>query len=508
MEKAGRVSVYPEKCRNMNKFGKIKDRYRFWNTKLVILSVLAAFIIAALAGCGAKMPKGYTIQKEKLLFVSDRENDLTKIVLDTKCLDHSIEGTVYTSMQALDKTAAAALTTGKALFYVTESGAEQIAGNVSLYNMAASGDSVAYIDAESSLYLYNTKDGETEKLAETAEGYLAISPDGKTVLYDVFQDDGYYELYLYHNGETTLLGENLFGLAVADKASYIYVYDAEQTLYVIQDGAKTTLGERTETTMQNPFVFNRDLSQILYNASGSVYISQNGGEGKKVADNIQYALPVTPNATGMMYRYEKNSTVIFQMETFGGAVLMDSNQKLHTLSSDTLEETGIAFQVEDATVSADGSRLLYMKLGGIHTSDMKTPEETKIVQGISEAAAFVVTKNGKTLYYCESDGTLMRRATDSEDEPEKIAEDVIKLYVTPNKDTVLFVTGSQSTVEGELYAVKDGGTAKKLLDNVATVEVYYQSVYCYVNNGTSYDLYAGAGDDRFDMLIENAIVIN
>lgn len=492
----------------MNKSGKIKDWCRIWNTRLIIISVLAALAIATLSGCSAEMPKGYTIQKEKLLFVSDRENGLTKIVLDAKCLDHSIEGTVYTSMQALDKTAAAALTTGKVLFYVTGSGAAQIAGNVSLYDMAASGDAVAYIDAENSLYLYSSEDGKTEKLAEAAEGYLAVSPDGKTVLYDVFHDDGYYELYMYHNGETSLLGENLFGIAVADKASYIYVYDAEQTLYVIQDGVKTALGEQIETTMQHPFVFNRDLSQILYNASGSIYISQNGSEGQKVADNIQYALPVTPNATGMMYRYEKNSTVIFQMDTFGGAVLMDSNQKLHTLSSDTLEATGIAFQVENAAVSADGSRLLYMKLGGIHTSDMKTPEETKIVQGISEATAFVVTENGKTLYYCESDGTLMRRAIDSEEEPEKIAEDVTKLYVTPNKDTVLFMTGSQSAVEGELYAVRDGGTAKKLLDNVASVEVYYQSVYCYVNNGTSYDLYAGAGDDQFDMLIENAIVIN
>lgn len=176
--------------------------------------------------------------KGKTAFCQRRENGQTRILLDTKCLEHSIEGTVYSSVQALDETAAAAITTGRSLYYVTADEVKLIAENVTLYHIAASGKAVAYVDADNNLNLYRAATGETEKLAENAEGYLAISPDGETVLYDVFHDDGYYELYMYHGGSTSLVEENLFTLAVSDKASYIYAYDAEGTLYVLAGDEK------------------------------------------------------------------------------------------------------------------------------------------------------------------------------------------------------------------------------------------------------------------------------
>lgn len=501
---AQRVTAFSGIAWNMNRIGSIKIRLK----KICVVGLCAVLSVIGLTSCRSDIPEGYTLQKEKLLFVSDRENGQTRILLDTKCLEHSIEGTVYSSVQALDETAAAAITTGRSLYYVTADEVKLIAENVTLYHIAASGKAVAYVDADNNLNLYRAATGETEKLAENAEGYLAISPDGETVLYDVFHDDGYYELYMYHGGSTSLVEENLFTLAVSDKASYIYAYDAEGTLYVLADGEKKILGEKVETSIQHHFVFNYDLSQIIYNASGGIYLSSNGGEGQKLADNALYALPVTPQATGMMYRYEKTSTVIYQMDTFGGAVLMDSNQKLHTLNEENFTEEGIAFQVEKAVVTSDGSRLFYMKLGGIHTSDMTEPADTKIVQGISDAVDFVVTENEKMLYYVKSDGVLMRKSIEGEDEPEALAENVKKLYITPNKDTVLFLSGDTLGIDGALYAVKNGGTAKKLLDKAAALDVYYQAVYCHVSNGDSYDLYAGGGDDSFDLLISNAIVMN
>lgn len=174
---------------------------------------------------------------------------------------------------------------GGEFYFVSPEGAKHIAGGVYACLSSDEGGNAAYITDFSggdtcTLNLYNGKDGKTRCIDENMwahtswwYNHAAISPDGNSLVYCRYGEDGAPEGMLWKKGKYTSLGDAL-PIAVADKAEYIYYARADTDDYserVYSD--YYVLGKRGEARISpepvsGTFYFNRDFSEALFNYIG------------------------------------------------------------------------------------------------------------------------------------------------------------------------------------------------------------------------------------------------
>ncbi len=174
---------------------------------------------------------------------------------------------------------------GGEFYFVSPEGAKHIAGGVYACLSSDKGGNAAYITDFNGadtckLNLYNGKNGKTQCIDENMwahtswwYNHAAISPDGNSIVYCRYGEDGAPEGMLWKKGKYTSLGDAL-PIAVADKAEYIYYARADtddysehvyRDYYVLsQKGEKRISPE----TVSGTFYFNRDFSEVLFNCRG------------------------------------------------------------------------------------------------------------------------------------------------------------------------------------------------------------------------------------------------
>ena len=197
------------------------------------------------------------------------------------------DGKYYIDM-AIDRSYAFAIiglnsTSGGDLYYVSPEGAKHIASGVYACLSSDIGGSAAYITDFSKisdtcrLMYYNGKtaknlciDENLWALNSVRYNCAAISPDGRTVVYNRFSSENGHEGMMWKNGKHCSLGD-VFPIAVADKGRYIYYLRTDTSDYTSYSSLDryyvlSTNGEQliSPSTVNGYFYFNRDFSESLF----------------------------------------------------------------------------------------------------------------------------------------------------------------------------------------------------------------------------------------------------
>jgi len=111
------------------------------------------------------------------------------------------------------------------LYRVEEDGTDLISNAVSTYQISSGNGTVAYVDTDNRLYLYDEA-AESSVLIDTiSTAYFAVSPNGESIAYTV-EAGGGYQTNVYRDGTATVLREGMSGncipVAVPDHGGYVY----------------------------------------------------------------------------------------------------------------------------------------------------------------------------------------------------------------------------------------------------------------------------------------------
>ena len=446
---------------------------------VVLICVLAA--AAGFLTFKALQPPKYIFQQHLITFIWDGKQ--TTVFYDTTAV--GTLGAKFSSSAQSDFTGAraAALSDDGGLYYADRQGVYKIADDVQSYNTASSGNGVVYLGTDGTLTLYSVKSRKAEKIADDvtkdpAAVYLlfTISPDGKTVLYSKGGT-----LYVYAKGQSVFIGTDLAGLAVSNGGKYIYscAYNVG-TLYVSQLGGD--LKKLSDGYGQASPFFCADNTQMLYYADGANYISVNGGYGMKVAGG-NIAAPLLPNSAVAV---SSLMNVVYADQTYA-----NNNGHVYFINGKGGTVTFPRY-CQGGTLDGTGETLYYLNSAdnNFYKCAVKDPvNSVEIGQNI--AGWCYVSPKDRHVYYVDSNNELWCKTGDAD--AVKIGDGVYGPSGMSAGGTLIFTAQYGS---GLVCTCSDGRTAVTLSSD-ACGAVAIGSVMLYMDNYDSatvtYDVYGGTG---------------
>jgi hypothetical protein len=379
------------------------------------------------------------------------------------------------------------------LYYVSTSEVTTIAEEVQAFEFAVNGDAVAYIDEEGTLQLYTVSDKKKTKVDSDLEiNYMAISPDGKALIY-VEGDRDDYDLYYYYKGKKEKLEGSMYPIAVSNSASYIYAYSEDNdALYLLDTkGNKSKLG----ADMSGSFVLNKDHSELIFTADGKNYITVKGGEKVKIGSSYgMYPLMVSGSAS--TYRYDQYVVITCGLSTFKGSILYNTDGDVYKLNKNL--ETDRIVGSASGRININNKTLFYLKNNNLYKISME--EDAESVKLAEDVTSFCVTSDGNIVYYITEDSEL--RYIKGNKDSKKIADDVYTMSIS-GKDVLFFLTDYAKN-SGTLYYSKTCSEKKRIADDVAEINVTTTGVFYYEDDGDDlYNVYSSNGNEKFEKILEN-----
>ncbi|MCL2462508.1 MAG: hypothetical protein FWF44_07575, partial [Defluviitaleaceae bacterium] len=320
-----------------------------------------------------------------------------------------------------------------------------------MFKLAGCGGAVVYRDIHSALTLYSIKDRRAVKITGyTSDMYFQISPDGGTVIYS---SGG--ALYVYTDGRSTPVGEDMTAVAVSDGGKCIYSYNSHiydpqagwsETLYVSSAGGELKkLGSGVDTDV---IVFNADNTQALYASYHIGYISVNAGEGIEVGAG-GWATPCLPEgAVGCASLLNK---------VYGEGSYSNGEGHVYYVD-DKFKTTTLVSNCSSWKIDASAKTLCYVDNSSnnlYRCSVQNPPAAVEIGQDVGDVG-FCVSPDGERVYYVNSSGELWRKSGNSA--AVKLLDGVYN-YISMSTDGTLLCVTSSGT--GEFYTCKDGGNMVK-----------------------------------------------
>lgn len=485
-----------------------KKKKKGWVAAIAAVAVVA--VVAVLLVCKVALGSSGDIKQEATISAFYQSDEgKTYFVYDGTLLDDSVDKKVRSLAESLDGTICAARTSEKVLYLVTEDGVSKIADDVYRSVLSADGTAVAYVDEDGVLRLYSVKKKTSKKIADDAiffydtDDYtctIEISPDGKSVAYTVYDEDGTGTAYLYNDGKTVEIGEDYVPVCVSDSAKYTYCYkeDSEDGTYDLY--AVSAKGERTKiaSDIKRYYLYsNQDNTQLLFWSGDNCYVTEKGGDKVKVTGM---------SSAGSFYAiYDRylsgnawsSSSTVGQLQ---GHYYYDDENSLIYIDKDWNAEV-ISSNVSLACADDSGKTVFYLENGRLYKIDGAGAEAERLA---SDIFSFVCTSDGAAVYYIDSDGTLWyQKGTKS---AQRIADDVESLTIT-HDDYALYLTDYNSN-SGILYASKGGSSGSRIADDVyriatiSTVAYYYTD---YDSSAGTYDLYAATKKTKFSRLLRDVM---
>ncbi|MDR3209587.1 MAG: zinc-ribbon domain-containing protein [Oscillospiraceae bacterium] len=455
--------------------------------KLIIPAAAVVVIVIAAVLATALKPGKYAEQKGST-YISTFDGEVVVIASDGTRT--AIDGELENQVKSLDGTRAAFLVDEGGdwyTLYYLDRGAKPrlVAEDVYDYEFAASGTAIVYLndydydDQAGTLALYSG--GKTTTI--TNEAYSAgmwISPDGKTVTYTADYDDGDFEGY-YWSGKATSLGKNKEPRAIADGAKYVYYFKGS-TFYVqkgAKDDTKTKLGDDA-----SGIIFNRDLSQAVYNSDGAAYITRNGGEKKKLSGELSSFL--APTGT-------QNARSVYGVASFADTFYKNGAGAIIRVTA-KFETVSVAKSVDTVYLAGDGKTLFYLKNESVYSvSGLKANADAKELTGSEDVTEFRILADGKTFYFVNDDDELFyQKGAAKAKQIGEIDSDAYNALAVYKGKTLYFIS------DGELFSAAGAKTAavKGVVDELDYVTAGPFSVtisntddeYYYSTNGAKFTL--------------------
>lgn len=413
---------------------------------VLLIAVLGIIAVIMLSGNNSASPFGSQLQ-----FV--HKDDETYFVLNGEVLEDTVDG--YMNMDR-DIWRGTKSLKGDVYFFggyaikdkkLYEFADDLYVDDIGLFDIKYSnyGEGVAYLNEDMELMLYRFETDKSEKVeGKKSVHSFAISPDAKTVLYTT-NDDG-YELYLYKDGESEKLDDDLgsrtTAVAVSNDGEYCYVYDwhQENEFYLYnEDGKRETIWKNDESSLAiTPISFNIDNTQVSYS-----FLSENKLFVYNCIEDKETEYDVEITGSG------------FDAAACSDYWLYGAYEYSMMNSRDVPRYSRMIFTaVEDLNNCYYINARNRNKICYIDDDELKEISENNVYSVISSDSneAFCFDYKGNTLYYSNLENK----------KPKEIVDDIMGFGVTPDFKHIFYITTDE-----ELYvADADGNNEEKLDDDV------------------------------------------
>lgn len=366
----------------------------------------------------------------------------------------------------------------------------KVAENIEPVAFSDTGASFVFLNEDEELMLYTVSSGKSEKIAgEIQSTRVAISPDGKSVLYTQYdEEDEVTALYLYASGKSTKIAKDgIYPVTLSNGAKKIYAYDSEGESLVLYNAKGEKVGKIGGSASKN-FVVNQDHTDIIFTDGEKTYISVDGGEKVKLA-SVNMLYPVLPKSTTMITTRSYGTVYTYGISNFKN-IIVRGGGSLYYLNSKYETEN----KISDASsaMTADGSTVYYYKNENLYSKNIKKADAEQVKIASKLASNFVISSDGKTVYYINEDDELHSYKGTKDT---KLADDVDYVYIS-GKNNVFFES------DGGVFYVS--GSSKKAVATEALGMAVDAtgSVYVFKGDEDAYDILYSNGGTKFDDVLK------
>lgn len=471
---------------------------------LWIVAICIALLCAMLAGCGSLGGNGSSGGEKfdqpviQTVYIDGKVNI---VYGETVFLTERAQGSVW---QSLDGTKGIFLSDGD-LVYLHDGKAEKIAQHVEKCRISLSGMGVAYQMNEESgeagnLYLYDGQTGETTLVHADADGKLRqymLSPDGKTVVYSMYQQVS--KLMVHQNGTSQMrleLGATVNLISTDNDANTIYYWESRHLKTVNSAGEATVLNRlrySVQDNFYNPGMFqaNADHTELFYQSNDGRRLSVRGGEGILLYEGTgmegsYIALMESAN----MAQVETEYLITYDVESFQGQTMKSSGSFL--LPGEDGKYAAVAKyeekEMRQSWLDPSGSYFYYVNPDDqLHVIDLRNGGKvTKLAEKVKE---YVVANDCSVVYYYDdlSDygGSLYRCNAKDGSDVKKIEVEFTEIILS-GSNQLYALKGMRE--QADLYQVNSRGKAELVLEDVQWYTVYYNEIERYLHCGEDFYL--------------------
>jgi len=362
-----------------------------------------------------------------------------------------------------------------------------------------------FVENDSTLCIYHIETGETVRVNANNLYSFEISPNGKTVAYTVTAD-GAFESYLYKDGITEFLAENILPESVSDDGRYIYAKSPEgDSVYSIVDADK---GRKVSKLAEGAYIrcTSGNGRQALISTEDGEYLSVDGNFPISICGPYSNITPVSECKNGFK----------------GGIFFIKGADTSYycRLGSDYTFEVLLSCVDKTDHVMSDGKTVLFSDGNGyLYRVKEGSSSECELI-GLFNTLG-MVTPNGKGAYcyfgslFYSKDGKMTVVGSDKVFTVGFLGSD----YIFMERDPLdVLPEASEQPEDGEnsvsssterTYSLYCARGAKKTLvmENVAKAEVVGEALYVYVLNENAvegaplYDVYGGKSVGSLTLLI-------
>lgn len=462
---------------------KIKDFLSVKKNLAIVGGALVAVILFFIIVSAVSSANTGFITYDDYYSLSANDDDNVVILKDGKVIETSIEYVSPSGSRSQDGSVYAFLSGGN-LAYVKGGKVVEVEEEVSSFKIASGGKYIVYVaDEGSALYLYSVG-GESTKIEDDVNiTSYTISPNGKSVLYSVYDDeDGDTPVYFYNGKESVKVASSGNALGVADGGKYIY-YSAtndkgETNAYSYNKNKE----EKTKLASLSGIRFNSDLSQaLIINAEGKTYVSVKGAEAEKVSGKSLYLII----AGDSVY-----SNSIAPVDDFFGKLYSSSDNDIYKVEKNPDKTEKILSNYSDYYIDESYETLHYTDDDGdffVTKISYGEKAKEKAKQIAEEVYDFVITSNGKIAYYRADEDVYAINAKGGK--AKRVSSDDVTSYLTlDDKDVLYFFC------DDELHAVKGKKASVCVLEDCNTR--YLRGGYLYAIDDDSFYYIKGTKSEK------------
>lgn len=485
---------------------------------LALAVLLFVFLSIGVISAIKKVSNAAKVMNHIIWPLYNSDSDKTMLIVDNELTDMYIRGACLQSETSDDGFVTALISEDNDLYWVTPSTVHRIARSVNDFTLASSGKALIYVDEKGAVFYYSPDKENAEKLADSTSAsrvntmienlsQLSISPNGKIAAYTLPQGSGSSALFRYSGGKSELIKDDFYAVAVLDNGGmYVYSQEDKSLYFHTKKNESIKIGSDIDSSFYN----NADNSEIIFMSGDKAYLSIKGNEKVKLGNFDGYIIPFQSSFgwdTNLIYSViSTGMNMANHPKTFAGSVFMgnvDDERRLLYID-ENLDTHVISRDVSYYQLSNDRKEIYYTEYESLYRVDVNNLDKVTWIGDAAQMAG--ITSNGKYCYYVNYEKELYCVKKGSEENPEKIADDVY--YIVVGHDNTIYFMNDLSSKDytGSVYACRPGKQKELVANDALAVITLGKQVYYFgdldIDNSTM-SVYARQSNREFERIAEN-----
>lgn len=450
----------------------IKNKILWIGVAAVLVLIILISAISSIASSG----NGF-VEMVPTVLPNTVDGETTFIYKD-KVLKDKIPGNVSDLKNSIDGKYGAFVNSEKTLYAVKGTKFIKVKEDVdsNSVTLAVSGKGLLYAvkndNAESELYHY-TFGGKSVLVSENASSWI-ISPDGKTAVYTV-EDDDQKNTYFFNGKKSEKISSSDVSLvAMSNGGKYIYAImhddDSKINLYNI-----TKKGEKSKIASNvglSGFTMNLDHTQVLFTSDGKTYISTNAKEAVKISSK-------SVDLVSLDYFPVEDNDITAPVKNLYNHVYTDGDG-VWLIKKNVDKSVKLVSKTSNLQLDSTASYLYYMydgkELRVIKISDGEKASDKAVTLVDDSVERYVVTSNRSLVYYILDKELHSVNGKNGKKDRRISKDDVESVLAISGKDVVYY------KMDDAIYACSNGKSGTKVLSDAQFVFSYGKIVYAMTDD--------------------------